>query len=88
MSLRDELREVARDDRPVRRGDLAHAHAFLRAHPAIASVYGTLMLLAAGASAAGWLRWTATVARLGGAVMFALLALYFFSRAWQGRRSL
>jgi uncharacterized membrane protein YraQ (UPF0718 family) len=87
VSLRDELREVARDDRPVRRGDLAHAHAFLRAHPAISAVYGTLMLLAAAASAAGWLRWTATGARFGGAVIFALLAGYFFTRAWQGHRS-
>lgn len=87
MSLRDELRELSRDDRPVRRGDLPHAHAFLRAHPSIAAVYGGLMLAAAGASAAGWLRWTATVARVGGAVMFSLLAGYFFVRAWQGRRS-
>lgn len=87
MSLRDELREMSRDHRPVRRGDLAHAHAFLRAHPSIAAVYGSLMIVAAASSAAGWLRWTATVARVGGAVMFALLAGYFFARAWQGRRS-
>lgn len=87
MSLRDELREVSRDRRPVRRGDLPHAHAFLRAHPSISAVYGALMLLAAAASAAGWLRWTATVARVGGAVIFTLLAGYFFARAWRGRRS-
>ncbi len=87
MSLRDELREVSNDRRPVRRGDLAHAHTFLRTHPSISAVYGTLMLLAAAASAAGWLRWTAPTARLGGAVLFALLAGYFFTRAWQGRRS-
>ncbi len=87
MSLRDELRELSRDHRPVRRGDLPHAHAFLRAHPSISALYGGLMLVAAAASAAGWLRWTATVARVGGAVMFALLAGYFFTRAWQGQRS-
>jgi hypothetical protein len=80
-NLRKEVKSVAQDKTPVSRYDLRVTPPFLKRHPAIATLFGIIMLAASWASFDGLLRWQHPAARYSFSALSLLVAVYSLSCA-------